>query len=94
MELNEILDTKIEHDDFDSDLTIRGYFRELLLTLWREGEGFSGKRPFGNSGWQHDLYAPLIRLGQVSGEFDEHGYIEYCDDEEADKLILKLINTL
>jgi hypothetical protein len=40
---------------FDSDagdnITIRDYLRILLETLWEEGEGFSGKRPFGNSGW-------------------------------------------
>lgn len=70
---------------FDSDagdgLTVRGYLRELLLTLWEEGEGFSGKRPFGNSGWESDLYAPLIEAGFISGELDEDGYIETVGDE-------------
>lgn len=93
MKLTDILDTKINHSDFDKDLTIRGYFHELLLTLWKEKEGFSGKRPFGNSGWEYDLYTPLIKIGQVSGELDEDGYIKECDTEEADKLILKLIST-
>ena len=37
--------------------TIGEYFEKLLLTLWDEQEDFSGKRPFGNSGWEYDVYA-------------------------------------
>lgn len=73
---------------FDSDagdgLTVRGYLRELLLTLWEEGEGFSGKRPFGNSGWEYELYAPLVKSGFVSGELDEDGYIDSVGHEGPD----------
>jgi hypothetical protein len=39
--------------------TVRDYLRELLFTLWREGEGFCGKRPFGNSGWERELLSSL-----------------------------------
>lgn len=35
--------------------TVREYLQALLLVLWMEEEGFSGKRPFGNSGWQGEL---------------------------------------
>ena len=40
--------------------TIKDYLIRLLLTVWDEGERFSGKRPFGNSGWEYDLYNALI----------------------------------
>ena len=41
--------------DFDNPITIKGYLKELSLTLWKEKECFNGKRPFGNSGWDYDL---------------------------------------
>lgn len=39
--------------------TPREYFRKLLKALWEEGDSFSGKRPFGNSGWDSDLFDAL-----------------------------------
>jgi hypothetical protein len=50
---------KIEFDCYDLNrmLTIKDYLKELLLRLWNECEGFSSKRPFGNSGWEWDLVA-------------------------------------
>jgi hypothetical protein len=56
--------------------TVREYLTALLQALWTEGEGFSGKRPLGNSDWQFDLYAPLIDGGLVTG--DDEG----CPDRE------------
>jgi hypothetical protein len=52
-------------DDCDAgaNITVRDYLFELLIAVWDEGESFSGKRPFGNSGWEYDLYAPLIQAG-------------------------------
>ena len=87
----ELLNLKVESSDHDDDLTIKGYFKLLLTELWREAECFSGKRPFGNSGWEYDLYKPLIKAGAVKGELDEDGYIDECDNEAADKLVFELI---
>lgn len=61
--------------DAGDDLTVRGYLRELLATLWSEGESFSGKRPFGNSGWEYDLYKPLGKAGMI-----DLGPVVYEDD--------------
>lgn len=36
--------------------TIGEYFVALLVQLWDQGEGFSGKRPFGDSGWEWELH--------------------------------------
>ena len=79
------------NSDAGDNLTVRDYLRTLLETLWNEGEGFSGKRPFGNSGWEYDLYAPLIKSGFVSGKLDAYGYIESIDKYEAEAYVLKLI---
>lgn len=70
--------------------TVREYLAGLLQALWTEGEGFSGKRPLGNSDWQYDLYAPLINGGLVTG--DDEG----CPDREdiANDLITAAIEAL
>ncbi len=73
------------------DTTIAGYLKELLLALWADGEGFSGKRPFGNSGWEYDLYVPLIEAGVVDGSLDSDGYIVDCDDSHAHIVIERCI---
>jgi len=85
----EILNLKTPHDN----LTIKEYLYELLTMLWEQGEGFSGKRPFGNSGWEHDIYQPLVANGVVEGTLDENGYIEDMNTMAADKLVFELINT-
>ena len=75
--------------------TVRGYLIALLAAVWRETEGFSGKRPFGNSSWQCDLYAPMIKAGFVPGTLDEDGYLDgYFDEAPADALILAAIERL
>lgn len=74
--------------------TVRSYLLTLLETVWREGEMFNGKRPFGNSGWQYDLYLPLIQARLVAGKLDEDGYIDSVDDRTADAMIASAIQSL
>ncbi len=73
------LDVEFDFEDYGA-ITVRQYLRMLLTTLWEEGEGFSGKRPFGNSGWEYDLYRPLIKAKFIGGQLDEDGWIESIDD--------------
>lgn len=90
--LPEVLDNALNLPlDFDSPHTIRDYLRTLLLTLWREKEGFSGKRPFGDSGWEREIYAPLIRHKVIDGRLDENGYVDYINETEADEFVWQLI---
>lgn len=88
------LELRFQCYDLEGEVTIRQYLRELLVTLWCEGESFSGKRPFGNSGWEYDLYKPLIAAGVISGTLDEDGHIEECDDEAGNKVVLALIGEM
>jgi hypothetical protein len=44
------------------DNTWRDWFKDLLITLWQEGECFSGKRPNCDSGWQWELIQGLTKL--------------------------------
>lgn len=68
--------------------TFREYFKKLLQTLMEEGEGFSGKRPFGDSSWEYDLYDSLIENKIIES-------IESFEDrKKADKIIMGMINDL
>ncbi len=80
--------------DLDKEVTIREYLVGLLIAVWQQKEGFSGKRPFGNSGWEWDLFKPLIENGIVNGKLDEDGHIEKIDEEKANKVILDCIEAL
>jgi hypothetical protein len=88
-----ILDLPMQENDAKAE-TIREYLIKLLHTLWNEGEGFSGKRPFGNSGWEYELYIALIKGGAVPGKFDELGDIESFDPLTANAAISSAINFL
>lgn len=77
--------------DAGDDLTVREYLRTLLMTLWEEGEGFSGKRPFGNSSWEYEIYNPLVKAGFLQGTVDEDGYATVVDEQYAHAYVCDLI---
>ncbi len=91
----QILAVPMDGNDADAD-TIHDYLTTLLLTVWDEQDGFSGKRPFGNSGWAWDLYLPLVKAGFVSGEFYEDGDIKTAtvDKKAAHALIYRAIQAM
>jgi hypothetical protein len=88
----QILKIKFRSDDLSKTLTIEGYLKELLHTLFIEGDGFSGKRPFGNSGWEHDLELALINNKIINGTLDEDGFISSSDG--IDDIIHDLIKAM
>ena len=85
-----LIDIPMEENDAEAK-TIGEYLKKLFCMLWEEGEGFSGKHPFGNSGWQYDVYAALIKAGVVNGKLDSNGYVDEIDYGQADDVILKVI---
>lgn len=91
----EILDLPMDKEENDAQASsVRGYLKTLLKTLWEEGEGFSGKRPLGNSCWQHELYIPLVRAKVIPGSFDGDGFLQTCDDKGGDRIITEAIEAL
>lgn len=90
---NQILNLPMQANDAEAS-TVKDYLKALLIELWAQGERFSGKRPFGNSGWDYDLFKPLVVAGLVAGKFDEDGYIEVLDEDSAEKLIEEAIDAL
>ena len=82
------IDVKHDCDDLDKKVSVRGFMYELLKELWTEFEGFSGKRPFGNSGWEYWVYTVMIKEGIIKGKLDEDGFIEDIDENKAHKIIM------
>ena len=76
--------------------TVRDYLLTLLGGVWTEQEGFNGKRPFGTSGWECDLFEPLADAGLIAATYDEEGFIDYAsiDEPAARKLIDAAIGAL
>jgi hypothetical protein len=88
-----ILNLPMEDNDSGSS-TVRGYLLALLHNVWSEGEGFSGKRPFGNSSWEYDLFKPLVQAGFLEGTTDEWGNVDDFDYADGTGLIHKAIDAL
>lgn len=87
------MDYRFEDDDSGA-ASFKAYFKTLLIALWQQGEGFSGKRPFGNSDWQHNIYKHLVASGAVKGVIDDEGHLQSFDKLRADSVIYKLIVSL
>lgn len=85
-----ILEIPMQENDAEAE-TIGDYFRALLKAVWAEGEGFSGKRPFGNSDWDYDLYTALVKSKAVKGKIDQEGSLIQCDEDSANSLIMEAI---
>lgn len=88
-----VLDIEMQENDSGAG-TIRGYLKALLYTLYKEGEGFSGKRPFGNSNWEFELYVALVKAGAVKGALTEDGHLDAIDYKQANKIIFEAIESL
>lgn len=89
----EILDIPMQPNDAGA-ATIRAYLVALLSELWKHGEAFGGKRPFGNSGWEYELYEALGRAGAITITFGEEGYLDDCDTDRGSELIEQAIRAL
>jgi hypothetical protein len=89
----QILNLALEDNDARA-ATIRDYLKKLLSELWTEEEGFSGKRPFGNSDWQNEIYLALANEGWIHAKFDRDGYLEDIDEVTGNRLILSAIEAL
>lgn len=88
-----VLNTPI--NDADSGATtIREYLIALARIMWQHGEGANGKRPFGNSGWQWDVYAALVKADLIEGTFVEDGGLVEADTDKGDELIADALRVL
>lgn len=89
-----ILNLYMAADNQAGAVTVRDYLKAVLFQVWDKGEGFSGKRPFGNSGWEYDLYYVLVKAGYVNGYINQYGEVEEADFDRANGLIFDAIRAL
>lgn len=93
MNYKDYIDIPMRENDAGAK-TVGEYFEKLLWALWVEEDGFSGKRPFGNSSWKDELYLALISAEVVRGVIDEDGYLEDFDDITADHICREIIKAI
>lgn len=92
----EILALPLGENDAEAK-TIGEYLGKLLATLWEEEESFSGKRPFGNSGWQSCVEFALVRAGVVRGtiiEEDGDEWLDGYDEAGAENAVQRAIEAM
>lgn len=90
----DVLDLVIPAGDHGEDpVTFREYLKLLLFGLWVD-PNFSGKRPFGNSGWQFDVYEAMVKAGMVRGTLGGDGSLEDVDRGTAEMLVHRAISAL
>lgn len=93
LDFDAILDLPMEENDSGAT-TIKGYLIALLREVWKEEEGFSGKRPFGNSGWVWDVYKALVQGSIIGGTINRYEELDDCDDEAGYAIIMEAIGNL
>lgn len=71
--------------------TIGDYLTKLLAVMWDSRDNFN---PFGNSGWSHDLYVPLVQAGLIAGTVDDDGYVDVTDRAAGATLIAEAIEAM
>lgn len=57
-----VLACPMGHNDAKAD-TVGDYLLALARTAWVLEEDYSGKRPFGNSGWRNEVIDALLEAG-------------------------------
>lgn len=75
----------------NSQVTVGNYLTRLLVDLWKKGEAFNSKRPFGTSSWQYDIYAAFVNARIIDGALDEDGCVINADTDKADKIVIAAI---
>jgi hypothetical protein len=78
--------------DAGDNLTCREYLCALLEVLWDEGESFSGKRPFGNSGWDGDILDALADADCIGRK--EYAWGTAPDGEAGNKFVFAMIDAM
>jgi hypothetical protein len=72
--------------------TVGDYLAQLATECWRDGETFSGKKPFGNSDWEGEVELALIAAGLAEGRIED-GYLVESDWHATHRLVLDALQS-
>lgn len=96
-QIDRVLNAPMGENDADAK-TIREYLVFLGREVWCVGEGFSGKRPFGNSSWEYEIYNALAENNLIEAQYhtydDGDRELGEFNREEADSLIARCFERL
>jgi len=92
--LHRAFDVPLEPGNDAGVRTVGEYLKTLLIKVWREEEGFDGKRPFGNSSWQDEVYVALIKADLLEGRVDPDGFIDYFSYDAGEAFVAAMIEYL
>ena len=92
-QLRDIRQVPMEDNDAGA-ATVGEYLSMLLHDVWKYDEGFNGKRPFGNSGWKHEIFEALAKADEITATEDEDGFFDDYDRLHADALIYHAIELM
>lgn len=67
--------------------TVGQYLGALSRMVWEYEQSFDGKRPFGNSSWQWEVYEALGKAGIIEVTYDKWEEPQLADRDEVDGLI-------
>jgi len=88
----------LHHDCFQKvgyyNGTLKEFMGECLKELWASGEGFSGKRPICDSGWEEIAGEALVILEPKIGGFSKLKGEENCFEVDDSILYLKTFDWL
>lgn len=87
--VNDVLSFPMKENSADAK-TIGEYLYKLLYNVYNMGESFSGKRPFGDGGWEHELYSALEDGGFILDNYVEGAYV-LNNEQVAHAIIFKCI---
>lgn len=90
----ETLEFQMLENDADA-ATFKEYFIALAREVCMQEENFSGKRPFGNSGWKNELYESMIYNNLVDAE--KYNVVEGLTNIQIatlDSMINEMVNLL
>lgn len=74
--------------------TVREYLAGLLLKVWVDREIFDGKKPYGNSDWEYEVYAALAEAGLIETDPNADGMVTDRGCRQADELVDAAIRSL
>lgn len=94
--MSDIIDQVLNETEVDlgaEKITIRQMFVRMMRKCWLD-DGFSGKRPLGDSGWRDDVIKSLVDSGLIRGEIDCDGDLVSSDDGAGGELVLAALDRM
>lgn len=64
--IDNVLDLEGQFEYEGPVTTVRAYFQKMIFTLWEDPESFTGKRPFGDSGWVYPIIEVVEEVTNLS----------------------------